>query len=80
MSGIAMDISIESLRSLPMEKRLELIEALWESVERDAGPEAWPISREVIEEASREFDAHVADPGTSIPWETVRARLFERYG
>lgn len=52
--------------------------ALWESVEAEAGP--LPIPDEIIGEAEREFEAHLADPSSSIPWETVRARLRERYG
>lgn len=80
MSMATMDISIDTLRALPLEKRLELVEALWESIERDAGPDAWPISDEIIEEAKREIEAHDADPSSSIPWETVRARLFARCG
>ena len=80
MSVAAMDVPIEQLLQLPLEKRLEIIEALSESVERDAGQEVWPVPDEVIAEANREFEAHLADPGSSIPWETARARLFERYG
>jgi putative addiction module component (TIGR02574 family) len=75
-----MDISIEQLRRLPLEKRLEIIDALVESVESEAGPDVWPVSDEIIEEANREFEAHLVDPSSSIPWETVRARLFKRYG
>lgn len=80
MSPATMDIPIEQLRQLPLEKRLEIIEALCESVEREAGQEVWPVSDAVVAEADREFEAHLADPGSSIPWETARARLFERYG
>lgn len=79
MSGAVMDISIDQLRRLPLEKRLELIEKLWESLGKDAY-EHFPIPDEVIEEAEREVDAHIADPSSSIPWEVVRARLRERYG
>lgn len=80
MIGVAMDVSIEQLRALPLEKRLEITAALWESIERDMGPDAWPISDEVIEEANRELEAHDADPSSSIPWETVRAELLKKYG
>jgi putative addiction module component (TIGR02574 family) len=78
MSSVIMDVPIDQLRALPLEKRLEIIEALWESVESEAGP--FPISDEILEEADREFEAHLADPSSSIPWEVVRARLRERYG
>ena len=78
MRTATMDVSIDQLRSLPLEKRLEIIEALWESVEEEAGPV--PIPDDILDEADREFEAHLADPSSSIPWETARARLRERYG
>jgi putative addiction module component (TIGR02574 family) len=78
MSSATLDVSIDQLRQLPLEKRLEIIEARWESVEAEAGP--IPIPDEIADEAEREFQAHLADPSSSIPWETVRARLRERYG
>lgn len=68
-----MDISIDQLRGLPLEKRLEIIEALWESVEDEAGP--LPISEEFADELDRRYAAHVADPDSSIPWEQVRAEI-----
>lgn len=80
MSSATMDIPIEQLRSLPLEKRLELIDALWDADVEQALAERWPIPREVIEDSDREFEAHLADPDSSIPWKTARARLFERYG
>jgi putative addiction module component (TIGR02574 family) len=79
MSSATMDISIEQLRQLPLEKRLEIIEALWESVESEAA-DPYPVPEEILDEANREIEAHLADPSSSIPWETVRARLRERYG
>jgi putative addiction module component (TIGR02574 family) len=78
MSSATMDVSIDQLRRLPLEKRLEIIEALWESVESEAGQ--WPIPEEVLDEADREFETHLVDPSSSIPWDVVRTRLLERYG
>jgi hypothetical protein len=80
MSSATMDISIEQLRRLPLEKRLELIDALWDSDVEQALHERWPIPRDVIDDSHREIEAHLADPNSSIPWETVWARLLERYG
>jgi putative addiction module component (TIGR02574 family) len=73
MSSATMDVSIDQLRALPLEKRLEIIEALWESVEDEGGP--LPISDEFADELDRRFEEHVADPASSIPWEQVRAEI-----
>ncbi|HEX5871611.1 MAG TPA: addiction module protein [Longimicrobium sp.] len=73
MSSATMDVSIDQLRALPLEKRLEIIEALWESVEDEAGPV--PISDDFADELDRRFQEHVDDPGSSIPWEQVRAEM-----
>lgn len=73
MSSATMDVSIDQLRALPLEKRLEILEALWESVEEEAGPV--PISDEFADELDRRFQEHVDDPGSSIPWEQVRAEM-----
>lgn len=73
MSSVIMDVSIDQLRALPLEKRLEIIEALWESVEGEAGP--YPISDDFADELDRRFQEHVDDPGSSIPWDQVRAEI-----
>lgn len=79
MSGAVMDIPIDQLRRLPVEKRLELIKVLWDSLGEH--PEQYfHIPDEVLDEAERRFQEHLDDPSSSIPWETVRARLRERYG
>jgi putative addiction module component (TIGR02574 family) len=76
MSSATMDVSIDQLRQLPLEKRLEIIEALWESVEEELGPV--PIRDDVLDEADREFEAHLADPSSSVPREQVRAEMRRR--
>lgn len=79
MSSATMaDISIDQLRALPLEKRLEIIAALWESVEEEVGPT--PIPEAFADELDRRYEEHLADPGSSIPWEEVRAELRRHYG
>lgn len=78
MSSAVMDISIDQLRALPLEKRLEIIEALWESVDDEV--QQADIPDDIYEVSLRETAAHNADPSTSIPWETVYARLRAKHG
>jgi putative addiction module component (TIGR02574 family) len=65
VSSATMDVPIDKLRALPLEKRLEIIEALWESVEAELSPE--PVSDELADELDREFAAHQADPSSVDP-------------
>lgn len=76
MSNAPMDVSIDQLRGLPLEKRLAIIELLWDSVEAELGP--MPISDEFADELDREFEAHLADPASSIPWEQVREKIRQQ--
>ena len=62
---------------LPLGERIQLIEALWDTVPNEALP---PLSDEWIEEINRrsaEFDAGTVE---SIPWEQVRADALRRAG
>jgi putative addiction module component (TIGR02574 family) len=62
---------------LPVVDRVQLIEALWDTVPDDALP---PMSDEWISEIKRrsaEFDAGVVK---AVPWEQIRAEAFHRAG
>lgn len=88
---MTMDVPIDQLRRLPLEKRLEIIEALWESVEMELGPE--PLASEkghesahevhLAEREQTEFDrrlaAHKQNPGAATPVDTFLDELDRRY-
>jgi putative addiction module component (TIGR02574 family) len=65
---------IEFAHLSPVE-RLELIEALWESLD---GADI-PPTREQGEELDRRLAAADADLPDSVPWETIRAEAANRY-
>ncbi len=73
MSSATMDIPIDQLRRLPVEKRLRLIDELWESVENETGLPA--TSEAIADELDRRHAEHVANPSTSLSWEVVRAEM-----
>ena len=66
---------LEEVRRLDVRDRVELVEAIWDTVPEDASLEALPLS----EEHRRELDRRLADfearPDAGSPWEEVRARL-----
>ena len=73
MSSATMDVPLDQLRALPLEKRLEILEALWETVESECGSEG--ISEEFADELERRYQEHVADPSSSQSWEEARAEI-----
>jgi len=68
---------LETVKALPLTERIELAEALWESI-TDEGHEP-PLTRAQAEELDRRLQEHRQNPHTGIPWEQVKAEL-ERKG
>jgi putative addiction module component (TIGR02574 family) len=64
------------LDQLPAEQRLEVAEALWDSVARDI--ENTPLSAAQRAELERRLADSIARPGIGIPWEEVRERALAR--
>ncbi|HYC87930.1 MAG TPA: addiction module protein [Thermoanaerobaculia bacterium] len=62
------------LLELPPAERLQLVEALWDSLTEV--PEAVPLSDDVREELDRRLAAYYADPSSARPWAEIKAELF----
>jgi putative addiction module component (TIGR02574 family) len=62
------------LLELPPTERLQLVEALWDSLVEV--PEAIPISADIREELDRRLAAYYADPSSARPWDEIKAELF----
>jgi putative addiction module component (TIGR02574 family) len=60
---------------LPPEVRIELIDALWETLPEDSAPALSDEWRAEINRRSAEYDAGQAQP---VPWEQVRADANRR--
>ena len=69
-------------RHLSLAERLQLVEDIWDSIADEVrrDPAALPLTDEQREELRRRRAAYERDPGAAVPWEQVRARLFERGG
>ena len=73
-----MDIAatVAEIRSLSVDERLDIVEAIWDSIVADAGDiEVTPAERELIEQR---LAAYLARPDEAIPWEQVKAEALER--
>jgi len=68
-----MDSQLSQLLTLDVPMRLELIGALWESIETD--PTRIPVSDELIAELDRRKAAAEANPESLVPWDRIKQRL-----
>ncbi len=69
---------LEAAKALPLPERIDLAEALWESI-TDEGHEP-PLTPAQAEELDRRLEEHHRNPQTGIPWEQVKAELNQKYG
>ena len=69
---------LDAVKSLPLPDRLELVDAVWETIAAE-GYEP-PLSESQSAELQRRLDEHRANPASGVPWETIRAELHEKYG
>lgn len=69
---------LDTARSLPLSERIELVEALWESIIQDGyEPE---LTTAQAEELDRRLAAHENNPDDVVAWERVKAELESKYG
>jgi putative addiction module component (TIGR02574 family) len=69
---------IEAARNLPLPERLELLDALWESIIEE-GYEP-PLSIAQAEELDRRLKAHEQNPDDVVDWGTIKTELDSRFG
>lgn len=70
-----MNTNARDYRSLPISERIELVEDIWDSIAEETAVSV-QLSAEERAELHRRLAAHRADPSSSIPWDQVRATLF----
>jgi putative addiction module component (TIGR02574 family) len=69
---------LETAKGLPLAERIELVEALWESITLDGyEPE---LTTAQAEELDRRLAAHEKNPEDVVEWEAVKADLESKYG
>jgi putative addiction module component (TIGR02574 family) len=67
------DSLLSDASQLPLDARIQLIEALWETVPEDALP---PLSDEWLAEIERRSAEYDAGAVKAIPWEQVRTEAM----
>lgn len=69
-------MNIATLRDLPVEQRLHLVEELWDSIASDLG--ALPLTDEQRKELDRRLDAYELDGNPGRSAEVVLADIRKR--
>ena len=69
---------LTTAKALPLLERIELAEALWESITQD-GYEP-PLTPAQAAELDRRLEEHRRDQQAAIPWEQVNAELEQKHG
>lgn len=69
---------IETAKGLSLPERIELLDALWESIIED-GYEP-PLTDAQAAELDRRLEAHQKNPNEVVDWETIKARLEAKLG
>jgi putative addiction module component (TIGR02574 family) len=67
---------LSELLTLPAAERLQLVEALWDSLVEV--PDIVPIDNDLREELDRRLTAYYANPSSARPWTEIKAELFKR--
>ena len=68
--------TIDEIKSLSVDERLDIVEAIWDSIVADTDDlEVSSAERELIE---GRLAAYLARPDEAVPWEQVKAEALER--
>lgn len=68
------NFSLADVLELPVEERIRLVEAIWDSIAEV--PEAVEVSEEQKAELSKRMKAYRANPSAGSPWAEVKARIL----
>ena len=68
-----MSVYREELQNLPLAERLELVEALWDSIARES--EQLTLTPAQMAELDRRFADYEKNPAEGVSWEEVRDRI-----
>ena len=69
---------LEAAKALPLPERIELAEALWESITDDGHQP--PLTPAQADELDQRLEEHRRNPHTGIPWAQIKAELEQKHG
>ena len=71
-------LNLQSLRTLSVAERIQLVEDLWDSIAEEAPDDAFPVSAELGAELDRRLAEADADPTGGLEWSEVRRAIENR--
>ena len=69
---------LETAKTLPLPERIELFDALWESIAKD-GYEP-PLSPAQAAELDKRLEAHRSDPNKVVSWDQIKEEAEAKHG
>jgi putative addiction module component (TIGR02574 family) len=66
-------ITVDQLLDMPLAERVELAQAIWESIARN--PESVPLTEAQREELDRRLDEYERNPNEGSSWESIKRSL-----
>ena len=67
---------VDTAKRLPLAERIELVEALWESITQDGYEPS--LTPEQADELDRRVEAHRRNPDDVVAWESIEGELVDR--
>ncbi len=71
-----MSYNREELFNLPVEEKLELVEALWDRIDDDL----LPVTKEEIAFAKERLQLHNENPSNGMSWGELKKKIQDKYG
>ena len=68
------NVSLSDVFQLPIEERIRLAQAIWDSVASKPGQ--IPLTKAQVRELDRCYAEYLEDPDEGLPWSEVKARLL----
>jgi putative addiction module component (TIGR02574 family) len=78
LQGKHMRIMLTPVKNLPLPERLELLDALWESIVEE-GYEP-PLTTAQADEIDRRLRAHQRNPDDVVDWKAIKTELDSKFG
>jgi len=70
------NINFSTLAELPIQERLRLVEALWDTIAEH--PESIKLTPAERRELDRRMEAYLKNPSEGTPWPEVKSKLLAR--